>query len=69
MKNQLHIGQKVRHPSTREVGVVVWLWESNEYGDVDAYIAFFGSQFPTGIPNEKPYVLRYYESSLEVLTE
>jgi hypothetical protein len=59
----LHIGQKVRHISTNEVGVVVWLW-ADRYGDVDAYVAFFGTEFPSDPPKEKPYVLRYFASSL-----
>ena len=69
MSNRLQIGQKVWHRSTHEVGVVVWLWKSNEYGDVDAYVEFFGKQFPVGVPSEVPYVLRYYESTLEAFDE
>lgn len=62
----LRNGQKVRLTSTGEVGVVVWTWR-DEHGDADAYVAFFGEAFPDGAPAEPPYVLRYYESSLEAL--
>jgi hypothetical protein len=58
------IGQKVRLLSTGEVGIVVWNWR-NENGDIDVYVAFFGMEFPVDEPEEKPYVLRYYDSSLE----
>lgn len=59
----LQIGQKVKLLSTGEVGVVVWTWSDN-YGDQDAYVAFFGNTFPTDVPEGKPYVLRYAASSL-----
>lgn len=62
----LRIGQRVRLPSTGEVGVVVWLWV-DEHGDVDAYVAFFGTKFPGGEPAGTPYVLRYYANTLEAL--
>lgn len=58
------VGQKVKHPSTGEVGVVVWLWEDKKADAVDAYIAFFGKRFPKGAPKQKPYVLRYFTSGL-----
>jgi hypothetical protein len=61
----MKIGDKVRLTSTGEVGVVVWMWK-NEQDIMDCYVAFFGDTFPEGIP-EQPYVLRYYESSLEVI--
>ena len=60
----IRIGQRVRLCSTGEVGVVVWLWHSEEIDATDTYVAFFGDQFPTGAPSEKPYVLRYAASSL-----
>jgi hypothetical protein len=59
----LRPGQKVKHISTNEVGVVVCTW-ANEHGDIDTYVAFLGSEFPSGTPKEKPYVLRYFASSL-----
>lgn len=59
----LRLGQKVKHISTNEVGVVIWLW-ADEHGDIDTYVAFFGTEFPDGPPKEKPYVLRYFASSL-----
>jgi len=33
----------------------------------DCYVAFFGGSLPTGAPNERPYVLRYFSTSLEVV--
>ena len=64
----LRLGQKVRHRGTGEVGVVTWLWV-NEHGDTDTYVAFFGTEFPAGEPNEIPHVLRYYDTTLEALNE
>ena len=58
------LGQKVRLRSTGEVGVVVWLW-TDEHGDTDTYVSFFGKVFPSGAPEGKPYVLRYYVAGLE----
>lgn len=60
------IGTKVKHPDTQEVGVVVYTW-LDAHGDQDCYIAFFGSEFPEGEPEERPYVLRYYANGLEIL--
>ena len=60
----LRIGQRVRLRATGEVGVVAYLW-TDEYGDLDTYVSFFGKEFPIGEPAEKPYVLRYYASSLD----
>ncbi len=62
---ELRIGQKVRLRSTGEVGVIVWLW-TNEHGDTDTYVSFFGKAFPSGQPEEKPYVLRYFAACLEL---
>lgn len=59
----LHIGQKVKLASTGEVGVVVWTW-TDSYGEQDTYVAFLGNDFPTEVPENKPYVLRYAASSL-----
>ena len=42
-------------------------WWSEEIHAMDCYVAFFGEVFPKGKPEEKPYVLRYAESSLTVL--
>lgn len=63
------IGQKVRLKHTGEVGIVVWIWQANEYGDIDTYVAFFGNEFPKDKPTQVPYVIRYYESSLEALDD
>jgi len=59
------VGQKVRLVSTSEVGIVVWLWTDPATGAEDAYVAFFGQEFPDGPPETKPYILRYLTSSLE----
>jgi hypothetical protein len=61
-------GDKVRLRSTGEVGVIVWGWNDEVMGR-DFYVAFFGNQFPDGKPTEKPYVLRYAECSLELVSE
>ena len=50
-----------------EYGVVVHCWEDDEIGGHDCYVAFFGTAFPSGTPQEKPYVLRYAAISLDVL--
>jgi len=43
-----------------ETGIVVKIWE-DENGDLDSYVCF--------VPERgKPYVLRYYLSSLEKIT-
>ena len=65
----LQPGQKVRLRSTGEVGIVVWLWQ-NESQDTDVYVAVLGDKFPeTEYPQDhsptKPYLLKYYATSLE----
>jgi len=52
-----------------ELGVVVHCWMSEEIGGYDCYVAFFGSELPSGRPKTKPYVLRYAASSLKVIKE
>ena len=49
---------------TPEVGVVIHCW-LDEHDVHDCYVAFFGTDFPTSEPNEKPYVLRYAAVSLD----
>ncbi len=44
-------------------------WFSNEIAGHDCYVAFFGKAFPTGAPDQKPYVLRYASASLAVVRE
>ena len=61
---EFQLGQKVRLRHTGEVGVVVWLW-TDEHGDTDAYVSFFGDSFPSGVPVKVSYVLRYYAAGLE----
>lgn len=50
-----------------EYGVVVHCWDDEEAHGYDCYVAFFGSALPSGKPNERPYVLRYASSSLDVI--
>ena len=66
LKNE-NIGKRVRLKSTGEVGIIIYTWESKEILEIDCYIAFFGKSFPQAEPDEKPYVLRYTLSSLEIL--
>lgn len=49
-----------------EYGVVIHCWLDDTIGGYDCYVAFFGHRQPTGKPAEKPYVLRYASTSLEV---
>jgi len=63
----LTIGDAVRHRDTGEVGIIVWMRSSDD-GAADTYVAFFGDSFPVDDPKEKPYVLRYYSTSLEKIS-
>jgi hypothetical protein len=67
----LPVGTKVRYDGTgqSEFGVVVHCWMSDEIGGYDCYVAFFGNEFPSGPPKQKPYVLRYAAFSLNVVSE
>jgi hypothetical protein len=67
----LPVGTKVRYDGTgqSEFGVVVHCWMSEEIGVYDCYVAFFGNEFPSGPPKQKPYVLRYAALSLNVVSE
>lgn len=60
-------GTQVRYSggSEPEYGVVIHCWDSEEIGDFDCDVAFFGACFPAGPPSTKPYVLRYAALSLE----
>ena len=53
---------------TSEFGVVVHCWLNEEIDMFDCYVAFFGAEFPHGMPSEKPYVLRYGATSLTTLS-
>lgn len=72
-ESKIRVGSKVKLVSnaddpdemTVEVGVVIHIWLSDNGCDNDAYVAFFGETFPEGVPDVKPYILRYYVSSLE----
>jgi len=56
---------RVKLSATGEVGIVIYSWFNDEIDGEDNYVAFFGAEFPTGQPSERPYVLRYSSSSLE----
>ncbi len=60
-----YVGQYVKLSSTGEVGVMVCIWIDPVTEAEDAYIAFFGEELPKGRPIEKPYILRYFTSSLQ----
>lgn len=47
-----------------EYGMVVHCWRDDKVDGYDCYVAFFGGDFPTSKPCEKPYILRYYSSTL-----
>lgn len=47
-----------------ELGIVVHCWLDGEIAAYDCYVAFFGDEFPSGRPSEKPYILRYAAVSL-----
>jgi hypothetical protein len=69
----LPAGTKVRYDGLAEggpeFGIVVHCWMSEDIGGYDYYVAFFGSELPSGHPKTKPYVLRYAASSLTVIQE
>jgi hypothetical protein len=67
----LRIGTKVRYDGSGrpEFGVVVSCWMSEDIGGYDGYVAFFGNEFPSGPPKQRPYILRYAASSLAVVSE
>jgi len=52
---------------TTEYGVVIAVWTHPVTKDLDAYIAFFGEDWPpAGEPPPKPYVLRYFAETLDL---
>jgi hypothetical protein len=50
-----------------EYGVVVHCWFDEADDGYDCYVACFGDELPTGKPAKKPYVLRYFSTSLAVI--
>jgi hypothetical protein len=72
-RRYLPAGTPVRYDGCEEggpeYGVVVHCWLDEQIGSYDCYVAFFGDQQPTGMPTEKPYVLRYSAGCLKVLLE
>lgn len=69
------IGKRVRRcnsdagddTSTCEVGIIVHAWIDKDLEATDCYVAFFGNEWPAlgNKPEQIPYVLRYFLSSLE----
>jgi len=75
-ENEIKVGSRVRFRSDDgfgnekvEVGVVIHICLSDNECDYDAYVAFFGESFPGRAPKERPYVLRYYMDSLELIDD
>ena len=72
MKRPIQIGDRVKRSFelngefTTEVGIVVHIWRDPETDLDDAYIAFFGNEFPNGKPIDKPVILRYFLDGLEL---
>lgn len=63
-------GTRVRYDGLEdrsEFGIVLHSWFNDEIGGYDCYVAFFGDSFPSGAPDQIPYVLRYASSSLAVV--
>jgi hypothetical protein len=52
----------------KEYGIVVHGWR-DDTGIEDYYVAFFGREIPTGRPSDKPAILRFYGSSLDLVLE
>lgn len=65
---RLRPGRRVILRSTGEKGVVVATWPidpADPGAGVDCWVAFFGQEWPTvGAEPPKPYMLRYYDTSL-----
>lgn len=63
-------GTRVRYDGLEEggpeYGIVVHCWHEVEISGYDCYVAFFGPALASGKLEEKPYVLRYAASSLNV---
>lgn len=56
---------------TVESGIIVAAWYDSMMDEIDCYIAFYGlnTGFPKGVPSEKPYILRYFLKSLELVED
>jgi len=63
----LEPGTRVKLRSTKEYGIVVHCWYSDEIFDFDCYVAFYGTSFLDPETECRPYILRYAAVSLEVL--
>lgn len=59
------VGNAVRIKSTMEAGIVIALWR-DDLGDECAYVACYGEEFPTGIPDTPPQVLQYTTTDLVI---
>ena len=61
---RLRPGDRVLLKATGERGVVVCTWDDD--GITDCYVAFFGHEWPAiDRQPDRPYVLRYFSTSLE----
>ncbi|MGF1489021.1 MAG: hypothetical protein ACFBSE_18195 [Prochloraceae cyanobacterium] len=60
-------GTKVKLLDTEEYGIVTHCWYSDELCAYDCYIAFYGTSFPDRDTYCRPYILRYFTTSLEIL--
>jgi hypothetical protein len=66
-------GTKVRYDGSEEIGpeygIVVHCWLDDHLGLHDCHIAFYGTKFPVGQPNERPYILRYFSTSVTIISD
>lgn len=67
LDSKIEVGTKVKHSHTKECGIVVHSWYDKEYNWYDNYVLFFGKEFPEKSLKKDTYVLRYLNSSLEIV--
>jgi hypothetical protein len=63
----VRLGDGSGDSSDTEYGVIVHAWKDSELDVTDCYVTFFGNK-PLQLgekPNQQPYTLRYFLSSLE----
>lgn len=69
VKRTFILSQGYEEKTAVEFGVIVYAWWDDFMQEIDCYIAFHGETFLQGVPEEKPYVLRYYLFGLEFIDE
>ena len=69
VKRTFILSQGDEEKTAVEVGVIVYAWWDDFMQEIDCYIAFHGETFLQGVPEEKPYVLRYYLFGLEIIDD